>query len=250
MNIQFDKIILIMLRITAFIVICPGFSFKGLPNIFKIGLSFSIAAIVYTMLPDFTLGGNFYLLIPIAIKETLFGLSMGYITKLVFSAVETAGHFIDFQVGFSMGQVFDPTMGASSSNYGRLLNWLSITVFFMLNMHHYMIESLIKSFEYVPLNSLDLNDLGVSSILSLFSHVFELGFKLAVPIIIVVLTTDIVLGVISRTVPQINVLILGMPMKVMISFVIFMLISSWVLNSIGEIVATMPGFIDGFINSM
>lgn len=250
MTIQFEKLILILVRITAFIVICPGFSFKGLPNIFKIGLSFSVSLIVYFMVPDLTLGGNLYLLIPLAIKETLFGLSIGYITKLVFAAMEIAGHFIDFQVGFSMGQVFDPSMGVSSSNYGRLLNWLSISVFFMMNMHHYMIEILIKSFEKVPLNSLDLNQLGVSSIVSLFSNVFELGFNLAVPVIIVVLTTDIVLGVISRTVPQINVLMLGMPMKSMISFVVFMLISSWLLNSVGNIVSLMPEFIEGFINSM
>lgn len=250
MNIQFEKLILILIRITAFMVVSPGFSFKGLPNIFKVGLSFSVSLIVYTIVPDFVIDGNIYLLIPIALKETLFGLSMGYITKLVFSAIETAGHLIDFQVGFSMGQVYDPSMGARSSNYGRLLNWLSISVFFMLNMHHHMIESLIRSFEYVPLDSLDLNSFGVESIASLFSHVFELGFNLAVPLIIVVLTVDIILGIISRTVPQINVLILGMPMKSMISFVVFMLISTWILNSIGKIVAYMPGFIDGYINSM
>lgn len=250
MDIQFEKLILILIRITAFIVICPGFSFKGLPNIFKVGISFSISIIVYTLVPDFYIDGNFYLLIPIAIKEILFGLAMGYITKLVFSAIETAGHLIDFQVGFSMGQVYDPTMGARSSNYGKLLNWLSLSVFFMLNMHHYMIDTLIRSFEYVPLDSLDLNSFGVASIAGLFSHVFELGFNLAVPIIIVVLTIDIILGVISRTVPQINVLILGMPMKSMISFVVFMLISSWILNSIGDIVSYMPEFIDGFVNSM
>lgn len=250
MTIQFDKLILIMLRITAFIVVCPGFSFKGLPNIFKIGISFSVSLIVYNTVPDFSLGGDFYLLIPMAIKETLFGLSMGYITKLVFGAVEVAGHFMDFQVGFSMGQVYDPSMGARSSNYGRLLNWLALSVFFMLNMHHYMIEALLKSFQYIPLDSLELNNLGVSSILSLFSHIFELGFNLAVPIIIVVLITDIVLGVISRTIPSINVLILGMPMKIMISFVVFLFISSWMLNRIGEIVSLMPQFIDGFINAL
>lgn len=70
------------------------------------------------------------------------------------------------------------------------------------------------------------------------------------PIIIVVLTTDMVLGIISRTVPQINVLMLGMPMKSMISFVFFMLISSWVLNSIGNIIGEIPGFIEGLIQSM
>ncbi len=250
MIIQIEKLILILVRITSFMVVSPGFSFKGLPNMFKIGLSFSVSLVVYFAVPDLSLGGNFYLLITLAIKEALFGLSIGYITKLVFSAVEIAGHLIDFQVGFSMGQVYDPSMGASSSNYGRLLNWLALSVFFILNMHHYMIESLMKSFEYVPINSIAINQLGVQSVVSLFSHIFELGFNLAVPIIIVVLTTDMVLGIISRTVPQINVLMLGMPMKSMISFVFFMLISSWVLNSIGNIIGEIPGFIEGFIQSM
>lgn len=250
MTIQFEKLILIMVRITAFIVVAPAFSFKGLPNIFKVGLSFSISLIVYFMIPDLSLGGNFYLLIPLAIKESLFGLSIGYITKLFFSAIETAGHLIDFQVGFSMGQVFDPSMGSKSSNYGRLLNWLAIVVFFMMNMHHYMIETLMKSFEMLPLNSIDMGNFGVEGILSVFSNVFELGFNLAVPIIIVVLTTDIVLGIISKSVPQINVLMLGMTMKSMISFVVFMLITSWVLNSMGDIIASIPTVIEGFINSM
>lgn len=250
MTIQFEKLVLILVRITSFIVIAPGFSFKGLPNIFKVGLSLSISLIVYLMVPDLNLGGDLYLLIVLAIKEVLFGLSIGYITKLVFSAIETAGNFIDFQVGFSMGQVYDPSMGVSSSNYGRLLNWLSISIFFMLNMHHYMIESLIMSFEYVPLNSIDLNQFRVESIVRLFSYVFELGFNLAVPIIIVVLTTDIVLGIISRTVPQINVLMLGMPMKSMISFVVFLFISSWILSSVGNIIGFIPNFIDEFIQSI
>nr|WP_300003836.1 flagellar biosynthetic protein FliR [Tissierella sp.] len=250
MTIQFDKLILIMLRITSFIVVAPGFSFKGLPNIFKVGLSFSVAIIVYTMVPGLTLGGNFYLLIPLALKEVMFGLSIGYITKLFFGAVEIAGHFIDFQVGFSMGQMYDPSMGAGGSNYGRLLNWLTLTVFFMMNMHHYMIEALIKSFEMVPLNSIDIGNFGVEGIVEIFANVFELGFNLAVPIIIYVLTTDIVLGVISKSVPQINVLMLGMTVKSMISFVVFMLITSWVLNSIGGILSEIPGVIDGFMNSM
>ena len=113
-----------------------------------------------------------------------------------------------------------------------------------------MIELLIMSFEYVPLNSIDLNQFGVESIVKLFSYVFELGFNLAVPIIIVVLTTDIVLGIISRTVPQINVLMLGMPMKSMISFVVFLFISSWILSSVGNIIGFIPNFIDEFIQSI
>ena len=247
MIIQVQKLVLILLRITAFIVICPGFSFKGLPNIFKVTLAAGITLMVYTVLPEMTVVGGMFELLILAIKETVFGLAIGYVTNLVFSAVEIAGNLIDFQVGFSMGSVFDPNIGISASNYGRLYYWLSIMVFFLLDMHHVVINTLIKSFEYVPLNALSYNVASAEAVLKIFSRVFELGVNLAAPMIIVVLMADVVLGIISKTVPQINVLMLGMPLKAMASFVVAMISLSWLMTTLGEILYLIPGYLEGFI---
>ena len=247
MAIQIQKLILILVRITAFIVVCPGFSFKGLPNTLKIALSVSLSMMVYVMIPDIPATESLLLLFIWSIKETLFGLGMGYVTNLVFTTMEIAGQLVDFQVGFSMASVFDASMGIQASYYGKIYYWIAISVFFLLNMHHIILETLIKSFDYMPLTMINIGTFKVEGIVVLFSNIFELALNLAAPIIIVVLITDIVLGVISRTVPQINVLMLGMPLKSMVGFVITMFTLSYLMNSITNIVEIMPEYMYKFM---
>lgn len=246
MIIELQKLILIFLRLTSFIVICPGFSFKALPNIVKVALSVSFSMIVYMTLGEFEIINNLFLFGILSIKEVLIGLAIGYITKLIFSAIEMAGQLVDFQAGFSMAAVYDPSMGIRASNYGRIYYWISICVFFIFNFHHRFIESIISSFQYIPLDTWEFTSFGTESILKLFSMVFELAVNLAVPMIIVVLLVDMVLGIISKSVPQINVLMLGMPMKSMVSFIFMLIIMSWLMNSIANIISLAPEYMRSF----
>lgn len=248
MVIQIQKMILILVRITAFIVICPGFSFKGLPNTLKVALSVSLSMMVYTVIPDIPTTDSLFLLFFWTTKEMLIGLGLGYVTNLVFTTMEIAGQLVDFQVGFSMASVFDASMGMQASYYGKIYYWMTISVFFLLNMHHILLETLMKSFDYMPLTMLNIGAFKVEGIVVLFSNIFELALNLAAPIIIVVLITDVVLGVISRTVPQINVLMLGMPLKAMVGFVITMFTLSYLMNSITNILKIMPENMYKFMN--
>ncbi len=127
---ELHRFILIFIRITAFIVATPGYSYRGVPNITKITVSAGIALFVYLTIPDVV---EFQGLLPyglLVVRETILGLALGFISQMVFSAIEMAGKLIDFQVGFSIGAVYDPTMGASASNYGRTYYWIGIAVFF------------------------------------------------------------------------------------------------------------------------
>lgn len=247
MTIELEKIILIFMRIASFMVMAPGLSYRGLPNIFKLAIAVSLSVLIYSISPALNFDGSIYYLIILAIKETLFGLAIAYLVKLIFSAIEMAGQLLDFQVGFSMAAVFDASTGTTSSNYGRVYYWMSMAMFFIMDMHHRIIESLVKSFEYVPLDSMEIVNMNVEGVVNLFSHVFETALNLAAPMIIVVLVVDTVLGVISRTIPQINVLMLGMPAKSMISFMAFLIILGWLSNSMGEILLQIPGYLDGFM---
>ncbi len=248
MTFQLQKLIMIFIRITAFIVICPGFSFKGLPNTFKIGFAISLTLIINSIIPEIDVIDNMFLFLLLNIKETILGLALGFVTNLIFSAAEIAGNLVDFQVGFSMASVYDPSVGTTAANYGKMYYWISISVFFMLDMHHKVITALVKSFDYIPLNTVSFNNYNAKAIVSLFSKVFELALNLGIPIIIVVLVTDIILGIISKTVPQINVLMLGMPVKAMVSFIITLLTLSWLINSMGNIMQLIPENIEGFMN--
>ncbi|MDR7869586.1 MAG: flagellar biosynthetic protein FliR [Tissierellaceae bacterium] len=248
MNEIIYRFVLVLVRTTSFIVICPGFSYKGLSNIFKVALSMVLSFLIVNTIPEMEVIDDIYYLLFMAIEEALLGLAMGYITKLVFAVIEIAGQMVDFQVGFSMASVYDPAIGINASNYGRVYYWLSICVFFILDMHHKVLWAMINSFKLIPIGNVNFTGNGVEGVVRLFTLSFELALNLAAPLIIVVLVTDVVLGIISRTVPQINVLMLGMPLKSMISFFATLIMLSWLIGRIGTIISTMPGYLEDFLN--
>lgn len=248
MSIQLQKAILILLRITSFIVISPAFSLKGLPNSMKIGLSTALTLFAYSSVVEFIPVTNLFIFFTYAIKEILIGLAMGYVTNLVFTACEMAGQLIDFQVGFTMATVYDPITGNSVSNYGKAYYWIAISALFLLDMHHYMINGIIESFRLIPLGTYIFDGLEVEAVVKIFGTVFETALNFAAPMIIVLLVSDAVLGIISRTVPQINVFMLGMPVKALVGFVVFLVSISFVLSRSGEIVGQIPAYFKGFMN--
>ncbi len=245
-SIYLQKLIFIFARISSFLILFPGISYKSLPGAVKVTISMAITYVVYMITPDVEIIDNFLLFGLIMTKEILLGLATGYIIQLIFGITEVAGQFVDFQVGFSMGNTMDPTMGTMASYYGRAYYWMSMAIFFILDIHHYMIQAMIQSFEYIPIGSLELNTIPLEAILFLFARIFELGFKLAAPMIAVVLMTDIVLGIISKSIPQINVLMLGMPIKTGVGFIMTTFLLSWLIESIGYNLSTIPGYMEEF----
>lgn len=250
MTIQLQTMILIFIRITSFIVVSPGFSIKGLPSIAKIALSMGITLAAYSAVPSMSQEADTLLFAFLIIKEVLLGIAIGFITKLFFSAVEIAGNFVDFQVGFSMGAVYDPSMGINVSYYGKIYYWLSMCVFYLTNLHHIVIKSLVQSFQTVPISSTDLGDFGVEGMMKLLGIIFELAFNIAVPMMIVALLTEVILGLISRSVPQINVLILGMPLKIVASFVLMLVLLPTLIKNIHTTLPLMVKYMNEFLQSL
>ena len=249
MTIQLQTIILIFIRITSFIVVSPGFSIKGLPSVAKIALSMGITLATYSAVPVMEQEAGTFFFAILILKEVLLGIAIGFITKLFFSAVEIAGNFVDFQVGFSMGAVYDPSMGINVSYYGKIYYWLSMCVFYLTNLHHIVIKSLIQSFQSMPISSTNIGDFGVEGMMKLLGIIFELAFNLSAPMVIVALLTEVILGLISRSVPQINVLILGMPLKIVASFVIMLILLPTLIENIHEILPLMVKYMNEFVQS-
>ncbi|WP_035051370.1 flagellar biosynthetic protein FliR [Carnobacterium pleistocenium] len=247
MTIQLQTIILIFIRITSFIVVSPGFSIKGLPNIAKIALAMGITIAAYPAVPVMNEVADTLFFAILILKEVLLGMAIGFITKLFFSAIEIAGNFVDFQVGFSMGAVYDPSMGINVSYYGKIYYWLSMCVFYITNLHHVVIKSLVESFRSVPIFSTELGDFGVEGMMRLLGVIFELAFNIAAPMVIVALLTEVILGLISRSVPQINVLILGMPLKIAASFVLMLIFLPTLVETIETTLPLMVKYMNEFI---
>ncbi|RCX21294.1 flagellar biosynthetic protein FliR [Fontibacillus phaseoli] len=228
--------LLIFCRMTAFFVVAPVFSSRTVPTSFKIGMSAMIALLILMIqgtnqaLPQ-DLG--YVLLI---IREVLIGLLMGYVAYLIFSAILTAGSFIDIQIGFGMANVLDPMTGASAPVLGNFKYIIATLVFLSINGHHYLLDAVIRSYNWMPLSNDVFQRIYQGSVsgflVSTFSQSFTLAFQMAAPLVVALFLTDVALGFLARTAPQFNVFVIGIPLKIIVGLVVLLLL--------------VPGFIFAF----
>ncbi|MFA5527255.1 MAG: flagellar biosynthetic protein FliR [Peptostreptococcales bacterium] len=236
-----EVFLLVLTRIASFFVVTPLFSSKNIPAILKIGFSFLITILVMLIMPNMSIevktSIGYYFLI---MKEAIIGLFIGYISYLIFSSIQMAGQLADRQVGFSMAESYDPMTNIRSAAYGNIYNWISICLFLGVNAHHYLISGIVKSFQWAPLGAASLLKVNVGDVVTIFSQSFLTAFQIAVPTIIVIFMADVIMGMIARTVPQINVFILGMPLKVIIGFLVFLILVPSLGNMMISVIEEIP----------
>ena len=138
--------------------------------------------------------------------ELAFGLAMGMVMSFVFVAAQWAGEIIGQQMGFSLGGVFDPEYGGQGSVMGELYFMFTLVVFLIVNGHHAMIRGVRASFDSLPLLSVGVNHDLLKTLLDLFHAATILAVQLAAPILVTLLIVDLVLGLIGRSIPQMNVM--------------------------------------------
>lgn len=217
MNIDYEnfiKFMLVFFRCLGFLILTPIFGRRDLPAQSKIGLSALLSYIVLPLIPAQSLNTNLWALAAVVLREVTVGLSMGYITLLVFSALHLAGQVIDMEMGFGMVNVMDPQSNTQVPMMGNFYYLLSLILFLSCNGHHVLISAMIKSFEIVPLGKAVFGEHFLMGIMESFQDVFILGVRISMPIVAIIFLTDFALGIIARTVPQMNVFIVGLPLKI------------------------------------
>ncbi|MBM7867123.1 flagellar type III secretion system protein FliR [Heliobacterium gestii] len=218
-----DVLLLMMTRVAGIMVLAPVFNFQGFNNLAKIGLSFMIALILFLAMPNNALPVPPHDLLSYALvvaQEVLLGLAIGFILQLVFAAILTAGQLIDIQLGFGIVNVIDPLWGAQVPMTGILMQILALLIFVIFDGHLLLIQVLADSFRILPVAgspfSLALSGNIADFMVRLVSGVLLIGVQLAMPIIGIILINDIALGLVSRTVPQMNLFVIGIPLKIIV----------------------------------
>ncbi|HHY81541.1 MAG TPA: flagellar biosynthesis protein FlhB [Clostridiales bacterium] len=243
--------LLILMRIISFLAATPLLSLRGIPSLLKIGLSLLLAYILYMVIPYQPMIEESLLAYGIlAAKEILFGLALGYIVNLVFICFQMAGQMVDFQIGFSMATYYDPMSSNRVSLFGNLYYWIGITLFYAVNGHYYLIHAMVQSFELVPLTQLNFGQLYLGNIIQLFTDTFLIAFEIAMPIIFIVLLADVVMGIISRTVPQINILMLNLPLKMLLGILAAAALLPALINSLINAIENLPWWLNDFMQDM
>ena len=238
----FTAVILIFLRIGTFLITVPTFFPNGTPSIMKVflGLIFSfilVPGIKYGYLSNIDSNWTLFMY---CLNEVVTGLVLGFITNLCFNVIRMAGSYMDMQLGFAMLSMFDPNTKSNSTLFERLIYWLSLMIFFIIDGHHMLINLMIESFNTVNLGKSLVTDGAITYIFEVFSKYFIIGFKIAIPIIFIMIIVDLSLGLVSRPVPQLNVMILGMPIKILVGLATFSLALPLIVKAIVLAIDELP----------
>lgn len=202
-------------RVSAFLSAGPLFFFP-LPRPWKAGTALALTLILFPVLPGTApppAGGLWGFGVLLA-KEVAAGLALGFVAGLPLQALALAGQIMDIQMGFFMSGVFDPAMGHQVTINSRFLYLLGLLLFLILDGHHLLIAALARSFEAIPLGGVVFGGEAALAAIRMFAQMIALGLQLAAPVVAVVLITDICLGLLGRTAPEMNVFMLGFPLKV------------------------------------
>ncbi len=215
---QYDlyRALLLMFRTGAFLMIVPVFGHVSIPRVLRISLVIVLTVLLFpesSIAPDRLPATTFHLT-AVILSELMVGFLMGFVVVLLFAAVQFAGHLVGLQMGLAVANVIDPMSAGQISVIGEFYYLLSLLIFIMINGHHYVIEALIRSFERVPLGGAAFSPEISGFLVNLTAMVFVLAVKLSAPVVITLLIVNAVLGIISRTVPQMNVYIVGFPLSV------------------------------------
>jgi len=216
---QATLFVLIATRLSAMMAVAPVFSSRSIPVRVKAGLviliswiSLPLVAEQGGMVPD-----GLVALGVLIMKEAIIGFAFGLVAQFLFAAVQTAGAFIDVTAGFAISQTLDPTSNANISILGRWYNLIAISSFLALGGHQLLIAGVVRSFTLAP--PLSDPDLGavVAGVLERADDIMLVVVQIGAPIIGALLVTDVTLGVISRSVPQMNIFIVGLPLKIIVA---------------------------------
>ncbi len=231
---RFTVFFLVLVRMSSLFVITPVFGRKSVPNYLKIGLAFFCTVILVPLLGDVNIEyTNIIAFAGIIIKEFLIGIVLGYVSFLVFSSLYLAGQIIDMQIGFGMVNVLDPMTETQVPLIGNFIYILSTLYFLVLDGHHVLLKILIRSYNFIPINKAVFDDYMVNNILKIFFETFLIGFKISIPILAATLLAEVSLGILAKTVPQMNVFVVGMPLKIGIGLFTIVIVMPVFLNMMG-----------------
>ncbi len=212
--------LLILVRVSTFIFAAPFFGTTGVPQRVKIGLSLVLAILLYNGLPVSTLEYNTSLeYAGIIIKEAAIGLILGLVTTICTSIINFAGRFIDMEIGLSMASMFDPMTRETTTISGQMYNYLVLIILIISNFHHYLIRAFADTYTLIPINYADLKLNNVYVVFIKFmTESFLIGFRIVLPVFCVMLVLNVVLGILAKVAPQMNMFAVGLQIKVLVGF--------------------------------
>lgn len=207
--------LLVFFRMTAFMLMLPFLGSKAIPARVKLALAVVLSFAAMPMIPTVHIEDTLLSYLFNISKEMLLGLIIGFCATMFFSVGHVAGFIIGMQIGIRMSDLVDPFTDASVSIIGELMFFAMSLILFASNLHLYLVKSMFDSFSYIPLTQLRITPEVPKIILDTFVYVFKVSVQLAAPVLFVSIIINVSKGLIARTAPGINILMLGFPILIL-----------------------------------
>jgi flagellar biosynthetic protein FliR len=217
--------LLILIRTSGLLVSAPLLAHKGIPAFTKAGFAIFFALVLVPVQQDNlpAAPGQLGDVAGAVLREALFGLALGLAMNLVFLGLQMASRIVGVQMGFGLGGVFDPITGADSGVFDQFYTLLVTLVFFSINGHFMIITALAETVNAVPLGTFDpFAALTPAEISSLAAGLTITAVRIAMPVMAALFLVDLGMGLVARTVPQVQILFVAMPIKVVVGMVVLM----------------------------
>jgi flagellar biosynthetic protein FliR len=243
--------LLIATRLSGMMLVAPFFSSKSIPAPVKAGL---IVLLSYISLPVVSPGAGrapdgvvaFGLL---AAKELVIGLAFGLIAQFLFAAVQMAGALIDINAGFAIANVIDPTSNLNITVLGRFYNMAALAAFIAIGGQQWLVLGISRSFELLPPFTMPNMSAIVDGVLARADDIILIALEIGAPLLVALFVADIALGIVSRSVPQMNVFMVGLPLKVVMALGGIAILLPAFTGFFGDLTGRMLADLDALIHA-
>ncbi len=247
-----EAFLLVVVRTGCFFALAPIFGNKAVNSRIRILVAACVSIAVFSALdvslPEYNsvLGYS-----GLVIKEALVGLAMGFISSFVMSILVMAGEFIDREMGLTMSSNFDLNTGAMITVTAELYDRLVSVVLLITNMHFYIITALVQSFLLIPVGQITPNvPVLYNSVLGFITQFFVLGFRIAMPVFLSAAMLNIVLGVLAKSSPQMNMFAVGIQLKVTMGLLVLIITIMFIPNIANYLMETMRDMLNTLMGGL
>jgi len=246
-----DYMALVVTRVTAVIAVAPFFSQSTIPRRIKFFLSFFLSLIVMNLIDYSAVSYEGMIGYSILIvKEGITGLLIGLGSALSLYILSFSGHMVDMEIGFAMAMEMDPATQVQTTITSTFFMAVFMLMFLASDMHYFVIDALFDSYQLIPIGGATLQPSLYQTFVKFMTDYFVIGFRIILPIFSCILVINVVLGILAKIAPQMNMFVVGMQIKVFVGLALLFILMSMFPGVVDFLFEEMQLLTKYFIQSM
>ena len=249
---QIYRFFFILVRVASMLAVIPFFESRNVPVLVKSGLAM---AVTWLLLPQVRGLPPSLNTSPLAFclglaSEVMIGMIIGFMLQLVFVGIQLAGQIAGFQMGFAIANVVDPASSMQIPILSQFLNLFALMIFLSLDIHHYFIKALVDGFEIIPFWAARFDGNIFGFLVRTVAKAFVIAVKIGAPVMMALLLTSMALGLIAKTVPQMQIFIVAMPVKIILGLLFLGFSLPFCMNYLRDVFVGLGHMLQGVLRMM